>query len=97
MPERPRGTPVTVVPDWVCEILSRANRRNDLIRKKRIYHREKIAHDWILDPDEHTLVVHRWHPEGYLEVLAAERGQRVRAEPFDALEPAVGRLFGFPD
>lgn len=38
--------------------------------------------------------VNRWHPDGYLEVLSAERGQTVRAEPFDAIEIAVGALFG---
>jgi hypothetical protein len=38
--------------------------------------------------------VHRWHADGYLEVLAAERVQRVRAEPFDAIELDVGVLLG---
>src|SRR5512132_1720086 len=32
-PEPPRGAPVTLRPDWVCEILS-SNRRNDLVKKK---------------------------------------------------------------
>jgi Uma2 family endonuclease len=96
VPERPRGMPISIVPDWTCEILS-TNRRNDLIRKKHIYHRERIQHYWILDPDEQTLAVNRWHPDGYLEVLAAERGQRVRAEPFDAIELSVAALFGEED
>ncbi len=48
----------------------------------------------ILDPEQGTLAVHRWHADGYLEVLVAERGQTVRAEPFDAIEIAVGGLFG---
>jgi hypothetical protein len=38
--------------------------------------------------------VQRWHSDGYLEVLVAERAQRVRAEPFDAIELDVGILFG---
>jgi Uma2 family endonuclease len=94
--QRPRGTPVTIPPDWICEILS-TNRRNDLVRKKHIYHRERISHYWILDPAEQTLAVQRWHPDGYLEVLAAERGERVHAEPFGAIELAVGALFGEED
>jgi Uma2 family endonuclease len=94
VPAQPRGMPVRTIPDWVCEIVSGSNRRNDVVRKKRIYHRSEIGHYWILDPDEATLSVYRWHPDGYLEVLAAERGQRVRAEPFDAIELAVGVLFG---
>ncbi len=93
MPERPSGVPVSVLPDWVCEILS-TNRSNDLIRKKRIYHQAELPHYWIIDPVEETLTVHRWGPDGYIEVLAAQRGERVRAEPFEAIELSVGVLFG---
>jgi hypothetical protein len=32
--------------------------------------------------------------EGYLEVLSAERGELVRAEPFQAIELPVAALFG---
>jgi hypothetical protein len=38
--------------------------------------------------------LYRWHADGYLEVLSAERGQLVRAEPLDAVELPVGGLFG---
>lgn len=41
-----------------------------------------------------VLTVHRWMEGGYLNVLTAERGERVRAEPFDAIEGSVGVLFG---
>ena len=85
--------PVTLRPDWVCEILS-TNRRNDLVKKKHIYHRHQVGHYWIVDPEQLTLLVYRWHPDGYLEVLSAQRGDRVRAEPFDAVELPVGVIFG---
>jgi Uma2 family endonuclease len=91
--ERPTGAPIQVLPDWVCEILS-TNRRHDLVKKKRAYHREKVPHYWIIDPTEETLAVHRWSADGYVEVLAAQRGERVRAEPFDAVELQVGAFFG---
>jgi Uma2 family endonuclease len=93
MEQRPIGTPIHVLPDWVCEILS-TNRRNDLVKKKRAYHRHEVPHYWILDPTEETLAVQRWSPDGYVEVLAAQRGERVRAEPFDAVELPVGAFFG---
>ena len=95
-PERPRGALVTLRPDWVCEVLS-SNKRNDLVRKKHIYHRDHVDHYWIVDPEQETLAVYRWHADGYLEVLAAERGQRVRAEPFEAIELSIGALFGDDD
>lgn len=93
LPELPEKWPVRVVPDWVCEILS-TNKRHDLVEKKRGYHRATVGHYWIVDPVDHTLTVHRWHEDGYLEVLVAERGETVRAEPFDAIELFVGVLFG---
>jgi Uma2 family endonuclease len=93
VPERPRGIPIMVRPDWICEILS-TNRRNDLIKKKRVYHRHQVPHYWIVDPSEETLTVYRWAPDGYIEVLAGERGERVRAEPFEAIPLVVGVLFG---
>lgn len=93
VPEAPRGIPVMARPDWVCEILS-TNRRNDLIKKKRVYHRHAVPHYWIIDPVEETLSVYRWSPDGYVEILATERGERVRAEPFDAIELLVGIFFG---
>jgi Uma2 family endonuclease len=93
LPELPSTVPVLVRPDWACEILS-SKQRNDLVRKKRGYHRFGVAHYWIVDPAEESLSVNRWTPEGYLEVLAADRADRVRAEPFEALELNVATFFG---
>ncbi|AUX19649.1 hypothetical protein SOCEGT47_001010 [Sorangium cellulosum] len=93
-PERPSGSPVRLRPDWVCEVLSPDNARNDTVKKMRVYHRCRLPHYWIVDPREETLTVHRWTPEGYLVALRAERGERVRAEPFDAIALQVGVLFG---
>ncbi len=94
LPELPAEAVVAVRPDWVCEILSPSNTRNDLLKKLRIYQRSGVPHYWIVDPMNEILTVHRWATEGYLQVLAAERGERVRAEPFDAIEWPVGMLFG---
>jgi Uma2 family endonuclease len=93
LPELPSTVPIVVRPDWVCEILS-SNKRNDLVKKKRGYHRFGVPHYWIVDPGEEALSVNRWTPEGYLDVLAADRADRVRAEPFDAIELRVATFFG---
>lgn len=92
----PSEVPITVTPDWVCEILSK-NRWKDLVKKKRAYHLHHVNHYWIVDPIEETLAVHRWQSDGYVEVLIAERRETVRAEPFDAIELRVGVLFGDDD
>lgn len=91
--EIPEEFPIRVLPDWTCEVLS-TNKRNDLIRKKRVYHQHRVPHYWILDPTEETILVYRWTADGYTDVLSAERTDRIRAEPFDAVELPVGVFFG---
>jgi Uma2 family endonuclease len=92
--ERPRGRPVRVRPDWVCEVLSASNAQPDLVEKFEVYRRVAIPHYWIIDPATETLTVHRWTAEGYLIALRATRGSTVRAEPFEAIELAIGTLCG---
>lgn len=38
--------------------------------------------------------MYRWTADGFLLAVAADRGERVRAEPFDAVELFLGGLFG---
>lgn len=97
MPTVPTETPIDLRPDWVCEILSPGNFRNDTIRKLRVYNRAGVPHYWIVDPREQTLTVYRHSPDGYTVVLIAERGDRVRPEPFTDLELDIAALFGDPD
>ena len=94
MPERPAGIIVTVRPDWICEIISPSNASNDTVKKKRAYHQHQVPHYWLLDPVRETLSVLRWSADGYIDVLSAMRGERVKAEPFDAIEISVGVFFG---
>lgn len=53
-----------------------------------------IRPDWICEVISQTLAVYRHHAEGYLNVLVAEKGDTVRAEPFQAIELRIGLLFG---
>lgn len=94
VPERPTGRPIRERPDWWCEVLSVSNARRDLVDKFRSLQTHGVPHYWLVDPDRQTLTVHRWTTEGFLTVLVATKGDRVRAEPFDALEIDVGLLFG---
>jgi Uma2 family endonuclease len=93
VPGRPVGKRVTIVPDWVCEILS-TNRNRDLVDKRRILHSFAVPHYWIMDLEEPLLTVLRYHLDGYLIVASARPGERARLEPFGAVELEVVRLFG---
>jgi len=92
--ERPIGMPVKQRPDSICEVISPSNAKSDTVKKLRLYHRAQIPHYWILDPRDATLTVMRWTAEGYVTLLRAERGESVRAEPFEQIELFVGTVFG---
>jgi Uma2 family endonuclease len=93
----PRDFPVTLRPDWICEILSDSNRATDTITKVRRYHQGGVPHYWLLDHADRTLTVYRYTPDGYLVAVRAEASETIRAEPFDAIELRVGALFGDDD
>jgi len=93
-PERPTGTPVVKLPDWICEVISPTNANDDTVKKLRLYHHAGVPHYWLADPRDATLTVMRFSTAGYITVLRAERHETVRAEPFEAIELFVGSLFG---
>jgi Uma2 family endonuclease len=93
-PERPTGTPVRQRPDWICEIVSPSDAKDDTVEKLRLYHRAATTHHWIVDLRDATVTVMRWSADGYVTLQRAERGEIIRAEPFEAIEIAVGTLFG---
>lgn len=85
---------MTVRPDCICEIVSDSNRAVDTVKKLRRYHQAGVPHYWIVDQEDRTLTVHRHTDGGYLLALRAEAHERVRAEPFDAIELEVALLLG---
>ena len=97
VPACPVGRPVRVRPDWVCELLSPSNEKRDLVDKLRVLHAGGVPHYWIGNPEDRTLVVHRWETKGYLIILTAVAGEVIRAEPFEAVELRVATLFGEDD
>ncbi|MBX3156495.1 MAG: Uma2 family endonuclease [Deltaproteobacteria bacterium] len=94
VPEFPTTWPTKLRPDWVCEIVSPKHERNDLVVKPRTLHGVEVPHYWAVHPEEKMLLVHRWDTAGYTVVLTATSGDRVRAEPFEAIELDVAELFG---
>lgn len=94
VPVLPRERPMTVRPDWICEIVSESNRSTDTIKKVRRYHQAGVPHYWILDEVARALTVYRHGPDGYVIALVAEAHEIVRPEPFHAIEVKVASLFG---
>jgi Uma2 family endonuclease len=95
MPMVPRDTYFTLVPDWVCEVLSRSTGAIDRNVKLPIYARAGVRHLWLVDAQQRTLEVLRLDA-GRWTVLGIHRDdERVRAEPFDAVELPLGRLWAY--
>lgn len=96
MAERPSGQPLRTRPDWACEVLSPSTASRDLVRKLQVLSDHAVPHYWIVDPANRTLTVLRWTPEGYLTALTASALDRVRAEPFDAIEIELADVLAPP-
>jgi len=82
-----------VPPDWVCEVLSERTEPTDRGKKMRIYRREGASHLWLVDPILHTLEVYRWVDGRFEWIDTFEADQKVRAEPFDAVELDLALLW----
>lgn len=99
--ERMRALPetahFTVVPDWVCEILSKSTENIDRNKKLPIYATCGMKHAWLVDPIAKTLEVHILGEGGrWREVRLHREGEVVRAPPFEAIEIELDALWSPP-
>jgi len=93
MPRLPEEAAISLAPDWSCEVLSPATSRLDLVRKLPRYARHGVQHAWIVDPLERTLQVYRRAEELWTLVASFGEDDKVRAEPFEAIEFELGALW----
>jgi Uma2 family endonuclease len=76
----------TLPPDWVCEVLSPSTEQIDRALKLPLYAAAGVNHAWLIHPRNRTLEVLRLHDGMWLVVAVHRENERVRAEPFDAIE-----------
>jgi Uma2 family endonuclease len=93
LPAMPDEAFFTLAPDWVCEVLSPSTERIDRGRKLRAYASAAVAHAWLVKPTDRTLEVLRLHEGAWTIVGVWEDTAVVRAEPFEAIELEMGRLW----
>jgi Uma2 family endonuclease len=92
-PQLPGKAFATIVPDWVCEVLSPSTASLDRVKKLAIYAREQVPHAWLIDPASQTLEVLRLEA-GRWTILATHAGSDVvRAEPFTDIELELASLW----
>lgn len=86
MPQLRSVAAFTMPPDWVCEVVSPSTAVLDRKQKMRVYLREGIKHLWIVDPITHTLEIYRLEGDHWIVATTYGGSEKVRAEPFDAIE-----------
>jgi Uma2 family endonuclease len=86
MPEVPSTAAIELAPDWICETLSPSTALKDRTKKLPRYGRCGVGHVWLVDPIVHTLEVFRLESSRWTLLGVHAAGDKVRAEPFDAVE-----------
>ena len=94
LPTVPETAAITLAPDWVCEILSPSTEQLDRVRKLPAYARCGFGHAWLINPTTRTLEVYRREGQSWVLVTTHADDALVRAEPFDAIELDLLRLWG---
>lgn len=85
--------PITRIPDWACEILSRSTQRADRIVKLPTYADAGVGHVWIVDLEARTIEV--YETVAGRPTLVAGVTSLARVPPFD-LDIDVEALFAPP-
>src|SRR5262249_17827874 len=80
-------------PDWVCEGLSKATEGFDRLEKRPTYAASGVKHAWLVHPRRRTLEVFRLRGKKWIETAVHYDADRVRIEPFDAIELDLSRLW----
>jgi Uma2 family endonuclease len=86
MPEPPNTPFITLAPDWICETLSPSTAIKDRTKKLPLYGKKGVGHIWLVDPILKTLEVFRLESNRWMLLGTFAGDDKVRAEPFDAIE-----------
>ena len=87
------ATPIDVVPDWICEVLSPSSTRRDRLVKFQLYARHGVPHYWLIDPIARLLEAYALDGGQWKSIGVHDDTAHARIAPFDAIELPVGRLF----
>ena len=98
MPPPPADDPldparITLVPDWVCEVLSKSTEEYDRGEKSDIYARNGIRHLWLVDPRIEQLEAYELAGGGWRLIGLHRGGAVVRVPPFEAVQLDLGRVW----
>lgn len=93
LPAPPSTAYISVSPDWVCDVLSPSTEKLDRGDKLKVYAREKVPYVWLINPETHHLEVLKLDGPTYPVLAVHTENEKIRAEPFDAIELELGHLW----
>jgi Uma2 family endonuclease len=97
LPQVPTEAALRLAPDWVCEVLSPSTEAVDRGVKMPLYATHGVRYAWLIDPMEQSLEGFRLEAGRWRQMILARGEERVRVEPFEALEIDLARLWRWHD
>ena len=82
VPELPDENPLTILPDWCCEILSPRTARDDTTIKLPLFARSGVPWVWIVDPERRMVEVFETVDGRPALTATATEDERVALPPF---------------
>ena len=93
MPVPPDVAYVTLVPDWVCEVLSPSTRKFDLGDKSAVYARAGVRYIWFVDPIARSLEAKVLRGGKWVAIATLHDDATVSPPPFEAISFSLGDLW----
>ncbi len=84
----------SVVPDWVCELVSPRTAKHDRIRKVPLYAHYRVQHLWLVDPTVKTFEAFKLQEGSWVLLASHAEDETIRAEPFVEIELDLSLLWG---
>ena len=84
---------ISVVPDWVCEILSPSTIRVDKVKKMGLYAEHGVRHLWLIDPSARTLDAFELASGRWVVLGTYVENDKAKAQPFGEVEIDLGNLW----
>ena len=96
--ERPTGI-MTLIPDWVCEIVSPGHEAQDVFHNFMLLQSFSVPYYWIISPEDKTLIAYHLVGENYHVVFSIECKEKsdlkkVIVPPFESVEIDLAYVFG---
>ena len=93
LPVLPQTAAFVEAPDWPCEVLAPSTARVDLQFKLPAYATAGVEFAWIIDPIQRSLQAFRCRDGKWVLQVSATGNERVRLEPFEAIELELATLW----